>query len=190
MNRATGPNASVCRIFVLSHGDLSMLRSGAAMSQGQFRRDRGRLEEDGGWPPIAGPTVIQARSGGVWLDPGGYMRGKVKHFDAHLVCDDGFCWGPGGDSSRLGLLRASHRRARLFHGAPDERQRPRRSPPRLPAPPGWAPSGATGNSASLAATSILEPICAQHLRAEGRRDEETELRPNKETARKIRKGRL
>jgi len=88
----------------LSRGDLSMPRSGCrGMSQGQFRRDRGRSEADGpdGRRSLAQPSSKRVPAA-LWLDPGVYLGGRVKHFGAHRVGDDGLRCGAGGDSSRSG----------------------------------------------------------------------------------------
>jgi transposase len=84
-------------------GELSMMEAGEllGMSERQFRRYRGRFEEDGtdglvdrrlGKPS---PKRVPAAAAELMLELyGGVYRGwNVKHFHEHLVRDHGFRWG-------------------------------------------------------------------------------------------------
>jgi hypothetical protein len=111
-------------------GDLSMMEAGEllGMSERQFRRYRGRYEDDGveglvdrrlGKPspkrvPVGDARLMLELYGGV------YRGWNVKHFHEHLVRDHGFRWGYTWTKTQLhtaGLVerakrRGAHRRKR------------------------------------------------------------------------------
>ena len=111
-------------------GDLSMMEAGEllGMSERQFRRYRGRYEEDGlegladgrvGKPSPKRVPVADARLM-LELYGGAYRGWNVKHFHEHLVRDHGFRWGYTWTKTQLhaaGLVerakrRGAHRRKR------------------------------------------------------------------------------
>jgi transposase len=111
-------------------GDLSMMEAGEllGMSERQFRRYRGRYEEDGaeglvdrrlGKPSPKGVPAADARLM-LELYRDAYRGWNVKHFHEHLVRDHGFRWGYTWVKTQLhtaGLVerakrRGAHRRKR------------------------------------------------------------------------------
>ena len=111
-------------------GELSMMEAGEllGMSERQFRRYRGRYEEDGAEGLIdrrcgkSSPKRVPAADARLMLELyGGVYRGwNVKHFHEHLVRDHGFRWGYTWVKTQLhtaGLVerarrRGAHRRKR------------------------------------------------------------------------------
>jgi transposase len=111
-------------------GELSMMEAGEllGMSERQFRRYRGRFEEDGADGLVdrrlgkSSPKRVPAAAAELMLDLyGGVYRGwNVKHFHEHLVRDHGFRWGYTWVKTQLhtaGLVerakrRGAHRRKR------------------------------------------------------------------------------
>jgi hypothetical protein len=111
-------------------GELSMLEAGEllGMSERQFRRYRGRYEEDGAEGLVdrrlgkLSPKRVPAADARLMLELyGGVYRGwNVKHFHEHLVRDHGFRWGYTWVKTQLhtaGLVerakrRGAHRRKR------------------------------------------------------------------------------
>jgi Helix-turn-helix domain len=111
-------------------GELSMMEAGEllGMSERQFRRYRGRYEEDGAEGLVdrrlgkPSPKRVPAADARLMLELyGGVYRGwNVKHFHEHLVRDHGFRWGYTWVKTQLhtaGLVeraqrRGAHRRKR------------------------------------------------------------------------------
>jgi hypothetical protein len=108
MNRAAWLQDRRMRKFrdVLSRweaGELSMMEAGEllGMSERQFRRYRGRFEEDGTDGLVdrrlgkASPKRVPAAAAELMLELYGdvYRGWNVKHFHEHLVRDHGFRWG-------------------------------------------------------------------------------------------------
>jgi hypothetical protein len=133
----------------------------------------------GGPPrPIAGSTVLPARSGDRYLlrvgvDERVSLGWKVKHFDEHLGSGHGF--GPAGPARRMSDDAPGGQITALTA---------------CRATPGSAPSGTawqTRPSFALAATAVLDPICAwiPEQRDVGKKKDPGS---NKETARKRHKA--
>src|SRR5882724_1657826 len=135
MNRATWLQDRRMKKFrdVLSRwelGELSMMEAGEllGMSERQFRRYRGRYEEDGAEGLVdrrcgkPSPKRVPSADAQLMLELyGGVYRGwNVKHFHEHLVRDHGFRWGYTWVKTQLhtaGLVerakrRGAHRRKR------------------------------------------------------------------------------
>src|ERR1700675_1665333 len=114
----------------LEAGELSMMEAGEllGMSERQFRRYRGRYEEDGAEGLVdrrlgkPSPKRVTATDARLILELYGsvYRGWNVKHFHEHLVRDHGFRWGYTWTKTQLhtaGLVerarrRGAHRRKR------------------------------------------------------------------------------